>query len=62
MPNIDTEFTDEPVCPHCGKKDIDWWDCDDAKKEESWDSRCGFCGKEYRIVCHKTITFTTSEV
>jgi hypothetical protein len=61
--DIDTEFTDEPVCPSCGCKDVEWWDCSDARKDkEAWDSECGNCGKKYRVVCHKAITFSTSEL
>jgi hypothetical protein len=55
---IDTEYTDVPVCPHCGHKDIDWWDCG-ASRGEDWDACCGACDKVYRVNKMVSVSFTT---
>lgn len=52
--------TDDPICPHCGHVDTNWWD-HSSSGDEAWDVECGECGKPYRVVCHRITLFTTSK-
>lgn len=54
----------EPVCPHCGERDQDWWDgLDDNKNDgDTWDVECPFCDEKYAICMSVSTDFTTAKL
>lgn len=52
-----TEYTSEPVCPHCGYQMRDAWE--DVEGEDWNNVECGRCEKEYRVIRHVSVSFTT---
>lgn len=63
MREIHHEWTSEPVCPHCGFKDQDWWDGIGPKDDgDSWVAECGECGREYKVTMSVSTHFETEEV
>jgi hypothetical protein len=63
-PDIDHDGTDDPVCPHCGKADRDWWDGLSAKDHDRgyWTAQCGWCEKFYVVHLTTILRFSTEEV
>lgn len=61
--SIDTDNTDDPVCPYCGIPDPDWWDGLEPGKGDgsAWEAECGFCDQSYTVTMHESITFTTEK-
>lgn len=59
---FDCDYTEEPVCPHCGKPDQDWWDGLEANVGDGsqWTVICGFCEKEYQITVCVLTRFSTA--
>ena len=57
--NLDCEATDEPVCPHCGERDQDWWESIDGDEEEKRVT-CGHCQQIYDVEIRRSIDFTTT--
>lgn len=65
----DTEHTDAPVCPHCGKTIEDvaprFRVCDDdvgariAAHDITGRFDCGHCGEELFVTRHVAITYST---
>lgn len=52
-----------PICPHCGKEDIDFIvDGPDMKDEEEDTNECPYCGCKYKISCHIEITYDTEVI
>ncbi len=58
MEEIDHEYTDEVVCPHCGLEASDSWEFLDWVDEHE----CGACGKLYTIERNIRITYTTTKI
>jgi len=57
---IDCKWTDEPVCPHCGKANYDWWDgCGNVNDGDSWQVECRFCENPYTITMVVETSFET---
>lgn len=60
---FDTEWTDFPKCPYCGKEDQDWWDGLEPKEDgDIWDVVCSFCEREYRTTMSVSTHFTTTSI
>ena len=58
--SISHEWTDVPICPHCGQSDQDWWDGLPPKNDgDTWTAECGNCGQEYTVTMCVTATFDT---
>ena len=57
---IDHEYTDYPVCPHCGYEHLDW-KCRGEGEEEEEDVFCESCDKLMDVSTNMTITYTTSK-
>ena len=60
---FDIDFTDEPVCPYCGKVQWDAWEIDlgpglDGEGQIS----CGSCDKEFLIRRHCSVTYSTMKL
>ena len=53
---IDTEWTDAPVCPHCGHEHRDWWEWLD---DEDGEHDCDNCGRVFRWSQYIRIKFST---
>lgn len=58
MSDFDTEYTDNPICPACGKEETDQWEY--QFKNESVDSWCGHCDAKIRITQHIAVHYTTT--
>jgi DNA-directed RNA polymerase subunit RPC12/RpoP len=61
MKEIDHEYTREPVCPHCGHKMRDAWELGSSDGEENT-VECGKCDKEYVVITHISVSYSTSIV
>jgi hypothetical protein len=55
----DTEWTDEPVCPHCGKVQGDAWEWGD---DECGETECGSCEKSFHYTRYVSINWSTKPV
>lgn len=53
---ISTQYTTEPICPHCGHRVRDSWELDE---DGTYD--CGECGEEFNYTKNITITYSTSK-
>ncbi len=61
--SFDTEFTDNPICPHCGDEDRDAWELDlGPGLEGTGEVECVACGKEFSVSRMATITYTTRKL
>ena len=58
--SIDTEYTDEVVCPWCGHKHTDSYEFFKLRGEcsQSW---CGSCGKPIEMVRHISVSYSSSK-
>jgi transposase-like protein len=54
---IDTWYTDVPVCPHCGHRHEDYIDFVEGAEFD-----CSMCGKTFLCDCETEVYFTTSKV
>lgn len=57
MTEIDHEFTDEVVCPYCGREHCDSWEYSDDGTEE-----CNDCGKTFNYTRNVTVEYSTSKL
>jgi hypothetical protein len=55
---IETEYTDNIVCPYCGYEDTDSWEHDDDSSEAT----CSDCGKDFRIEIHRSTTYSSFKI
>ncbi len=61
---IDHEYTDLPVCPHCGETVADWAEGPGGNAEdgEQWLTVCDKCGKEYIATIYIDTSFVTNKI
>ena len=50
-----TDYTDEPVCPHCGNEMSDAWELQHEVNEVD----CGWCDKPMKVIRHIEVTYST---
>lgn len=53
MPKIDTEYTQNAICPHCGCEQLDSWEL------ESGEYDCEFCNKPFIVIVNVEISYLT---
>ena len=53
----DTEYTNEPICPHCGQMSYGV----DLLTDED-DAVCGRCGESFHCTRNVNITYTTRRI
>lgn len=53
---IDHDWTDEPVCPHCGAEQRDAWEWG---QDDDGETDCGACGREFSYTRHISVNWTT---
>ena len=58
---IDLLLNPEPICPHCGHKDRDWWDGPQRHDGDVWSEECGECEGTYFVQASVSIEFTTAK-
>jgi transcription elongation factor Elf1 len=58
MEELDTEFTDELTCPHCGYEHSDAWELSENDGEIS----CDRCSEEFSFVRNISISYTTKKL
>ena len=62
MTKYNTEFTDNPICPHCGYKMKDAWEFDFGPGlEGDVTTQCDDCGKEIWITRHCSVSYSTEK-
>ena len=64
MAELDTEYTEQPKCPHCGKIRPDYWELfmsDEYGDGSQCHTTCGSCHKDYCVTLHLTSTYTTEK-
>ena len=54
---IDHEYTNEVVCPHCGYEHRDSWELSDAGEHE-----CDNCGEPFLIERIVSVTYCTAKL
>jgi transposase-like protein len=54
---IETEWTEKPVCPKCGHTNY-FEECD-APRQDVWEERCESCGASYNVTRNYEITYST---
>ncbi len=54
-----TEWTDEPVCPHCGAIQGDAWEWG---QDECGETDCGSCEKPFSYTQHISVNWTTRKL
>lgn len=63
LAEADMTLTDNPICPHCGHKDEEWWDSREVRlqcaDQTEWNAECPKCGKDYSVIIHLLTRFTT---
>lgn len=60
MNEIDSNYTDEIVCPYCGYEFSDSWEfAENNPLEWNEDIECRECGLQFNCQCHATITYST---
>ncbi len=63
MFELETEYTSDPICPHCGTAYGDAWETDfGVGLDGDADVTCGHCDKEYHIERCVDVAYTTSEI
>lgn len=57
---METERTDDPICPHCGHRERDAWEINFGPGIEG-DAvvTCGSCGEEYNCLRDAIVTYST---
>lgn len=55
---IDSEYTEEIVCPYCGYEFSDSFECNVNEDEESI-IECGECGKEFYVIKNISISYSS---
>ncbi len=54
---IDCDYTDEIVCPHCGYEHSDSWEAGEDGAGE-----CGSCGEEYHFTRNINVDYCTVKI
>lgn len=58
----ETDYMDEPVCPHCGHRQRDAWEINLGPGiEGDGEMECGECWKEFLISRHCSVSYSTSK-
>lgn len=60
---MDTERTNEPICPHCGHRERDAWEINFGPGMEGDTTvTCGSCGEDYFCSRQVDVSYTTSKL
>jgi len=60
MHQYDTEYTFEPVCPHCGKTERDSWEIDFGDGADGDATiTCSSCEKDYSCTRNVNVSYST---
>lgn len=57
---IDHEYTDNPVCPYCGREYVD--DEGYFTNEEGFEEECDECGKKFYISANISVSYTSKKL
>jgi len=58
---IGHEYTQNIVCPHCGRTDKDSWEYE-LGNDDTGDIECAECGTEFYAVRHIRISYSTYRI
>ena len=57
------DFTEDPVCPHCGHVERDAWEFDfGGGLEGDGEVTCGECEREYFCSRHVSVSYSTEPI
>lgn len=60
MVEIDTDGTDNIICPNCGYEDHNSWEAGDGTEDFSvW---CDQCGEGMRVMRHFTVSYSSEKL
>ena len=59
---MDTQYTTEPVCPHCGHRERDAWEIDFGSMDGDTTVTCESCGEDYFCSRHVEVSYTTDKL
>lgn len=59
---IDTDWTEQPVCPYCGHPDADWWESDLHDDGNTAELECAKCEKAYMAKISIINRFETAKI
>ena len=55
---IITDYTYDPICPHCGHTVLNAWELPFTDMEDDIELECGECCEEF--ICSRSVTVTYS--
>ncbi len=56
QPELDTDFTDEIVCPWCGYEHGDSWEFKEGEHQ------CGDCDRKFLMIKHVAVHYSTERL
>lgn len=57
--NIESEYTDEVICPYCGHKYSDSWEFGNGTDDDFGLIQCEYCEKEFYAWRNVEVTYST---
>ena len=61
MTEINHEYTDDIVCPHCGYAQGDSWEISGNEDGKCGEVECAKCNKTFYYECYVSVTYTTEK-
>ena len=59
---MNTEFTNQPICPYCGHAERDAWEIDFNGMDGDAEHTCGHCGEDYFLSRHVDIYYSSKRL
>lgn len=60
---IETEYTEEPICPYCGNEESDAWEIDfGIGLDGDTEIYCSDCGKEYHLSRNVIVSYSSKRL
>jgi hypothetical protein len=60
MSDIDCDYTDDPVCPHCSNLYSDAWEIS-FNAIETAEVECESCEKSFKVTRHTSVNYSTEK-
>jgi transcription elongation factor Elf1 len=61
MEKFDTDYTRDPICPHCGHKQLNAWELF-TDMEEDVEMDCGECDKPFICSRQVEVSYSTDKI
>lgn len=59
---MNTERTNQPICPYCGNRERDAWEIDFSGLDGDTEHTCGSCGEDYFLSREVDIYYTSKPI